>query len=156
MLCLRVFGPHRLAPYLRGSYVPLCQHYYLLKMSMVPSIVELTDAECEKGQVTPQPPILYAKSKAGLLVQASRDTIKLNTLEGESKQGLLGNNLDAEEFILHFSFFTRHLEKTGVEDKLKKATELAESLTASLKKLLHAPVKEKEAPSCSCEGKGRS
>ena len=120
MLCLRVFGPHWLAPYLRGSYVPLCQHYYLLKMSMVPSIVELTDAECEKGQVTPQPPILYAKSKAGLLVQASRDTIKLKTSEGKSKQGLLCNNPDAEEFILHFTFFTSHLEKTGFEDRLKK------------------------------------
>jgi hypothetical protein len=83
-------------------------------------------------------------SKAGLLVQASRDTIKLNTLEGESKQGLLGNNPDVEEFLLHFTFFTRHLEKTGVEGKLKKATELAESIMTSLKKLLHAPVKEKD------------
>jgi hypothetical protein len=79
--------------------------------------------------------------------QASRETIKLKTSEGEeSKQGLLGNNLDAEEFILHFPFFTRHLEKTGVEVKLKKATELAKSIKASLKKLLqqHASVKEKD------------
>ena len=65
-------------------------------------------------------------------------------MERESKEGLLGNNLDAEAFILHFTFFTRHLEKKGVEGKLKKATELAKSITTSLKKLLHAPVKEKD------------
>jgi hypothetical protein len=34
---------------------PLCQHY-LLKMSMVPGIIELTDTECKSGQVTPRPP----------------------------------------------------------------------------------------------------
>jgi len=58
-------------------------------MSMVTGILELTDAECKRGQLTPWPPIPYVKSKAGLLVQASRDTIKLKTLEGESKQALL-------------------------------------------------------------------
>ena len=34
---------------------PLCQHY-LLKMSMVPGIIELTDTECKSEQVTPRPP----------------------------------------------------------------------------------------------------
>ena len=103
---------------------------------MVPGIIELTDTECERGEVTTR--------QAGLLVQASRDTIKLKMLEGESKQALLGNNLDTEKFIVHNTFFTRHLEKTGVEDKIKKATELAKSIMASLKKLLQVPVKDKD------------
>ena len=41
---------------------PLCQHY-LLKMSMVPGINELTDAEWKRGQVTPQPTVLYASPR---------------------------------------------------------------------------------------------
>jgi hypothetical protein len=41
---------------------PLCQHY-LLKMSMVPGINELFDAEWKRGQVTPQPPVLYASPR---------------------------------------------------------------------------------------------
>ena len=114
-------------------------------MSMVVTgILELTDAECKRGQLTLWPSIPYVKSKAGLLVQASRDTIKLKTLEGESKQALLCNNPDTEDFIVCNTFFTCHLEKTGVEDKLKKATELAESMLASLRKLLQVPVKEKD------------
>jgi hypothetical protein len=119
-------------------------------MSMVTGILELTDAECKRGQLTPRPPIQYVKSKAGLLVQASRDTIKLKTLEGESKQALLCNNPDTEDFIVCNTFFTCHLEKTGVEDKLKKATELAESMSASLRKLLQVAVKEKDDDKAKC------
>ena len=38
--------------------MPLCQHL-LLTMSTIPTSVELNDSECEKGQVTQQPPIPY-------------------------------------------------------------------------------------------------
>jgi hypothetical protein len=38
----------------------------------------------------------------------------------------------------------------GVKGKLKKATELAESIMASLKKLIHAPVKEKDNAKAKC------
>ena len=72
---------------------PLCQHH-VLSMSMITGITELTDTECERGQVTSWPPVPYTKSKAGLVLQASRDTIKLKTSEGEFKQNLLGNNPD--------------------------------------------------------------
>ena len=98
-------------------------------MSMITGITELTDTKCERGQVTSRPPVPYMKSKAGLVLQAS---------EGEFKQNLLGNNPDPEDF------YNRHLEKTGVEAKLKTTSELAGIASASLKKLCHAPVKEKE------------
>jgi hypothetical protein len=35
----------------------------------------------------------------------TRNTIKLNTSEGEFKQTLLGDNPDLEEFCKHFIFF---------------------------------------------------
>ena len=88
------------------------------------------------------------RSKSKLLISASRETIKVKTLYGESKQALLGDNLDSEEFLKHNIFFTCHLEKTGVEAKLEKATELAASIANS-------GIPE-EAPPCSCKGKGRS
>jgi hypothetical protein len=72
---------------------PLCQHL-LLSMSSTPTSQELSDAECEKGQVTQQPPILYAVSKNGLLLSTSREIIKIKMPEGESKQTLLGNRAD--------------------------------------------------------------
>ena len=84
------------------------------------------------------------KSKSKLLISASRETIKLKSLEGESKQALLGDNLDSEEYLKHNIFFTCHLEKTGVEAKLEKATELAASIANS-------GIPE-EAPTSSCEG----
>jgi hypothetical protein len=45
-------------------------------------MTETTDQECKKGQLTQQPPILYATSKAETILKASRETIKMKTLEG--------------------------------------------------------------------------
>ena len=58
--------------------------------------MELNDSECEKGQVTQQPPIPYAASKSSLLMMTSRETIKMKTPEGEHKQAVLGNEVDGE------------------------------------------------------------
>jgi hypothetical protein len=69
---------------------PLCQHL-LLSMSSTPTSHELSDTECEKGQVTQRPPIPYAVSKNGLLVRTSQETINVKMPKGESKQTLLGN-----------------------------------------------------------------
>jgi hypothetical protein len=72
---------------------------------------ELSDTECEKGQVTQQPPIPYAVSKNGLLVSTLRETIQVKTPKGESKQTLLGNGADGEEYVKHLMSFFRFMEK---------------------------------------------
>jgi hypothetical protein len=67
---------------------------------------KLSNADCKKGQVTQQPLILYAVSKNGLLVSTLQETIKVKTLEGESKQTFLGDRADREEYVKHLmSFF---------------------------------------------------
>jgi hypothetical protein len=66
-------------------------------MSSTPTSYKLSDADCEKGQVTQPPPILYAVSKNGLLVSTLQETIKIKMPEGESKQSFLGDGVDGEE-----------------------------------------------------------
>ncbi len=67
---------------------------------------KLSDADCEKGQVTQWLPIPYAVSKNGLLMSTLQETVKINTPEGDSKQTLLGNVADGEEYVKHLmSFF---------------------------------------------------
>jgi hypothetical protein len=85
---------------------------------------ELNDTDCKKGQVTQQPPIPYAVSKNGLLVCTSRETIKIKTPEGESKQTLLGNGADGEEYVKHLMSFTQFMEKKGYEADLEPASKV--------------------------------
>ncbi len=67
---------------------------------------ELSNADCEKEQVTQWPPIPYAASKNGLLMSTLQETIKVKTPKGESKQTLLGNGAYGEEYVKHLmSFF---------------------------------------------------
>jgi hypothetical protein len=66
-------------------------------MSSTPTSHELSNADCEKRQVTQKPPIPYAVSKNGLLVSTLQETIKVKTPEGESKQTLLSHGADGEE-----------------------------------------------------------
>ncbi len=82
----------------------LCQHL-LLSMSSTPTSQELSNAKCEKGQVTQRPPIPYAVSKNGLLVSTSRKITKIKTPKGESKQTLLGDGADGEEYVKHLMSF---------------------------------------------------
>ena len=79
---------------------PLCQHL-LLSMSSTPTSYELSDADCEKGHVTQRPAIPYAVSKNGLLMSTLQETVKIEMPEGESKQSLLGNGVDGEEYMKH-------------------------------------------------------
>jgi hypothetical protein len=76
-------------------------------MSSNPTSVELSDPDCEKGQVSQWPPISYAVSKVSLTLSTTRETIKMKTLEGESKQTLLGNGADGEEYIKHLMSFNQ-------------------------------------------------
>jgi hypothetical protein len=121
----------------------LCQHL-LLSMSSTPTSQELSDAECEKGQVIQRPPILYAVSKNGLLLSTLRETIKIKTPEGESKQTLLGNGADGEEYMKHLMSFTRFMEKKGYKADLEAASKVTLSATTALKKLIKAQTGEKD------------
>jgi len=73
-------------------------------MSFTP-LTELTDQECEKGQLTQRPPIPYATPKAETILKASRETIKMKTSEGEVKTAVLGDNPGAEEYLQHLNSF---------------------------------------------------
>ncbi len=59
-------------------------------MSSIP-VTEITNQECEKGQLTQRPPIPYATSKAKTILKASRETVKMKTMEGEVKMAVLGS-----------------------------------------------------------------
>ncbi len=67
---------------------------------------ELSNADCEKGQVTQRPPIPYAVSKNGLLVSTLQETVKIKTPKGESKQSLLCDGADGEEYVKHLMSFS--------------------------------------------------
>jgi hypothetical protein len=73
-------------------------------MSSIP-VTELTDQECEKGQLTQRPPIPYATSKAETGLKASREIVKMKTPEGEVKMAVLGDNPGPEEYLQHHNAF---------------------------------------------------
>ena len=86
--------------------------------------MELSDADCEKGQVTQRPPIAYAQSKSSTALMSTRETIKMKTPEGESKQTLLGNRADGEEYVKHLMSFHQYSEKLGHEADLEAAAKV--------------------------------
>jgi hypothetical protein len=104
----------------------------------------LSDADCKKGQVTQRLPIPYAVSKNGLLMSTSRESVKIKMPEGESKQSLLVNGADGEEYLKHLMSFFRFMEKKGYKKDLKAATKVTLSTTAALKKLAKAHHGEKD------------
>jgi hypothetical protein len=85
---------------------------------------ELRNADCEKGHDTQQPPIPYTVSKNGLLVSTLQETIKIKKPEGESKQSLLGNRADGEEYVKHLMSFFQFMEKKGYKKDLKGAAKV--------------------------------
>ncbi len=82
-------------------------------MSSPPTSQKLSNADCEKGQAIQQPPIPYTVSKNGLLVSTLRETIKVKTPKGESRQTLLGDRADGEEYVKHLMSFFWFMEKKG-------------------------------------------
>jgi hypothetical protein len=123
--------------------MPLCQHL-LLGMSSTPTSHELSDAECKKGQVAQQPPIPYAVSKNVLLISTLKETIKIKMPKGESKQTLLGNRADGEEYVKHLMSFFLFMEKKGYKADLEAAAKVTLSATTALKKLAKAQTGEKD------------
>ncbi len=123
--------------------MPLCQHL-LLSMSSIPTSNELSNADCKNGQVTQWLPIPHAVSKNGLLVSTLQETVKIKTPEGESKQSLLGDEADREEYMKHLMSFARFMEKKGYEADLEAASKVTLSTTTALKKLAKAQPGEKD------------
>jgi len=62
-------------------------------------MTDLSDQECEKGQLTQRPPIPYATFKAETILKASRETVKIKTPEGEVTMAVLGERPGVEEYI---------------------------------------------------------
>jgi hypothetical protein len=106
---------------------------------------ELSNADCEKGHVTQWPPIPYAVSKNGLLVSTSQETIKIKMPEGESKQSLLGDRADGEEYVKHLMSFFCFMEKKGYKADSKAASKVTLGATTALKKLSKAQHGEKDS-----------
>jgi hypothetical protein len=121
----------------------LCQHL-LLSMSSTSTSYELSDADCEKGHVTQRLPIPYAVSKNGLLVSTLQETVKIEMPEGESKQSLLGDRGDGEEYVKHLMSFFCFMEKKGYEADLEAASKVTLGATTALKKLAKAQHGEKD------------
>jgi hypothetical protein len=113
-------------------------------MSSTPTSHELSNADCKKGQVTQRPPIPYAVSKNGLLLGLLQETIKVKTPKVESKQTLLGNSADVEEYVKHLMSFFQFMEKKGYKADLKAATKVTLSATIALKMLAKIQTGEKD------------
>jgi hypothetical protein len=123
--------------------MPLCQHL-LLSMRSTPTSYELSNADCKKGHVTQRPPIPYTVSKNGLLASTLRETIKIKTLEEESKQSLLGDGADGEEYVRHLVSFFHFMEKKRYKADLEVASKVTLGMTTALKKLAKAQHGDKD------------
>jgi hypothetical protein len=64
-----------------------------------------------------------------------RETVKIKTPEGESKQSLLGNRADREEYVKHLMSFFCFMEKKGYKADLEAASKVTLGATTALKKL---------------------
>ena len=83
-------------------------------------------------------------SKNGLLVSTWQETIKIKTPKGESKQSLLSDEADGEEYVKHLMSFFHFMEKKGYEADLKAASKVTLGATTALKKLAKAQHGEKD------------
>jgi hypothetical protein len=113
-------------------------------MSSTPTSYKLSNADCKKGHVTQWLPIPYTVSKNGLLVSTLRETIKIKMPEGESKQSLLGNGANGEEYVKHLMSFFRFMEKKGYKADQEAASTVTLGTTTALKKLAKAQHGEKD------------
>ena len=108
-------------------------------MSSNPTSVELSDADCKKG-----PPISYATSKSSTALISSRDTIKMETPEGESKHTILGDGAEGEEYVKHLMSFNWYSEMLGYKADLEAAAKVTLIEYQSLKKSAKVQPGEKE------------
>ena len=84
-------------------------------------------------------------SKSSTALMSSRDTIKMKTPKGESKQNLLGDGVDREEYVKHLMSFERYSEKLGYGADLKAASKVTLIAYQSLKKAGKQPGEKETA-----------
>jgi hypothetical protein len=77
-------------------------------------------------------------------MSTSRETIKIKMLERESKQSLLGNRADGEEYVKHLMSFFHFMEKKGYEADIEEASKITLGATTALKKFAKAQHGEKD------------
>jgi hypothetical protein len=77
-------------------------------------------------------------------MKASRETIKMKTLEGKVKVAVLGDSPGAE-YLQHINNFIQMLERKKIEDDLLKFAKAVVSPKALVRKLKTAPPGEKPA-----------
>ncbi len=110
-------------------------------MSSTP-LTELTDHECEKGQLTQRPPIPYAISKAETNLKASRENVEMKTPEGEVKMAVLGDSPGTEEYLQHLNAFQRMISRKKLDEKMTQWTKAVVSAAALARKLERIPKEE--------------
>jgi hypothetical protein len=77
-------------------------------------------------------------------VSTSQETVKIKTPAGESKQSLLGNGADGEEYVKHLMSFFHFMEMKGYKADLEAASKVTLGTTTALKKLAKAQHGEKD------------
>ena len=78
------------------------------------------------------------------MMTSTQETIKMKTPEGESKQAVLGNRTDAEEYVKHLMSFDQFMEKKGYGADLESAAKAVLKVGLTLKKHSKVPKGEKD------------
>ena len=114
-------------------------------MSSTP-LTELTDQECEKGQLTQRPPIPYAIPKAETNLKASREeNVKMKTPKGEVKMPVPDDSPGTEKYLQHLNAFRRMISRKKLDEKMTKWTKAVVIAAALVRKLTRTPSEETEA-----------
>jgi len=75
----------------------------------------------------------------------------MKTPKGESKQAVLGNGADGEEYVKHLKAFFRYAEKMGHEAKLGSAKKASQAAYRILKKIRGEKPQDDERPTAKNE-----
>ncbi len=75
----------------------------------------------------------------------------MKTPEGESKQAVLGNRADGEEYAKHLKAFFRYAEKLGHKAKMELAEKATQAAYQNLKKVRGEKPQDEESPTAETE-----
>ena len=75
----------------------------------------------------------------------------MKTPEGESKQAVLGDGADGEEYVKHLKAFFRYAEKLGHEAKTELAKKATQAAYQNLKKVRGEKPQNEESPTAKTE-----
>jgi len=78
-------------------------------------------------------------------LKASKETVKMKTLEGDVKMAVLGDSPGPEEYLQHLNSFLRTLSRKKWEEEMTKSIKAVLTATASVKKFARVLNGETEA-----------